>query len=201
MEIVLLMAGANVWGRMVAHKLAPLNPTVINESGTKRAAKISQWLAPEYGHPLGDHIETDNLLADIPECDYLINGGCGVIFKADILNHAKHGLLNAHPGYLPDYRGLDPVCWAVSRGDPQGATVHFMDEGIDTGPILIRRRFDTVSKEIVPLRLEVMETAADMVLEFLTDPGKYPPQPQDPEEGNYFGAFEHPEGLNAILRL
>jgi methionyl-tRNA formyltransferase len=48
------------------------------------------------------------------------------------------GTINAHYGLLPAYRGMNVTEWSVSRGDPVGVTVHFVDEGVDTGPILAR---------------------------------------------------------------
>lgn len=59
-------------------------------------------------------------------------------------------LLNAHPGRLPDLRGVDVVRWALLEGEPLAATLHRVDAGIDTGPLLARlpvpvRRDDTVA--------------------------------------------------------
>lgn len=196
------MCGANVWGRILAAKLAPFEPLIVNETGTKRADKLARWLAPDHGPPLGDHLTVSNLFADLPPCDYAINGGVGAILRAPVLSQPRIGFLNAHPGLLPEYRGVDPVCWSLHRGDPQGATVHFMDEGIDTGPILLRRAMGPASaRDIVTLRLQVLEFAASLVAEFLKDPAAYPPQPQDPAEGAYFGPFENPAQLDALLPM
>jgi methionyl-tRNA formyltransferase len=52
------------------------------------------------------------------------------------------GVLNAHPGLLPDYRGVDVIPWALHNGDPLGVSVHHVDAGIDTGDIVAQRRFD-----------------------------------------------------------
>ena len=194
------MSGANVWGRILAARLAPFDPLVINETGTKRAAKLAHWLAPDYGPPLSSHRTVTDLFSDIPPCDYAVNGGVGAILRRPVLSHPRTGFLNAHPGLLPEYRGVDPVCWALHRGDPLGATVHLMDEGIDTGPILLRRVMaPTSARDIVTLRLQVLEFAASLVAEFLEDPSAFPPQPQDPAAGAYFGAFENPERLDVLL--
>ena len=45
------------------------------------------------------------------------------------------GCLNLHPSLLPVYRGPQPLFWQLRDGAPTGATVHFMDEGLDTGDI------------------------------------------------------------------
>ncbi len=67
--------------------------------------------------------------------DVIISSHTGII-KNDFLNVPTKGVLNFHPGILPRYRGLRPTIWSLYNCDPVGATVHFIDEGIDTGPIL-----------------------------------------------------------------
>jgi methionyl-tRNA formyltransferase len=53
----------------------------------------------------------------------------------------RHGCLNVHPSLLPRGRGVDPVFWTFRRGDEEtGVTVHLMDEGLDSGPILLQER-------------------------------------------------------------
>jgi hypothetical protein len=49
------------------------------------------------------------------------------------------GCLNAHPGWLPAYRGLGSTLAMLRDGFAPAVTVHFIDEGIDTGPVLLRR--------------------------------------------------------------
>ena len=60
------------------------------------------------------------------------------IVPAALLTIPRVATLNAHPGVLPDYRGLDPDRWAIYEGrfDRVGVTLHVVDPGIDTGPIL-----------------------------------------------------------------
>ncbi len=69
--------------------------------------------------------------------DLLVLAGAPILPDA-VLSSATHGTLNAHPGLLPRYRGVDVVPHAVLNGDPVGATVHFVDAGIDTGGIVAR---------------------------------------------------------------
>ncbi len=52
------------------------------------------------------------------------------------------GCLNLHPSLLPRWRGPEPVFWAFRAGDSEtGATVHFMDDGFDTGPVVAQHHF------------------------------------------------------------
>lgn len=56
---------------------------------------------------------------------------------ADVLALPRFGAINGHPSLLPKYRGANPVGWALRNGDQElGFTVHYMDTGLDTGPIL-----------------------------------------------------------------
>ena len=76
-----------------------------------------------------------------PDFIVLINGG---ILNKDIIKTAKKGVINAHPGLLPDIRGLDAVIHSVLRGVPVGVTLHLINEGIDTG--------DIIEKYIIPIK-------------------------------------------------
>jgi methionyl-tRNA formyltransferase len=54
---------------------------------------------------------------------------------ASLLALPTHGFLNLHPSLLPAYRGPEPLFWVLRAGAEIGVTVHFMDEGLDTGDI------------------------------------------------------------------
>jgi methionyl-tRNA formyltransferase len=70
--------------------------------------------------------------------DLLINAGTPRILKAPLLTAPSLGILNVHPGLLPEFRGATCVEWAIYLDQPVGNTVHFMTEGIDEGPIVAR---------------------------------------------------------------
>jgi len=57
------------------------------------------------------------------------------------------GIINCHSGLLPDYRGCSCVEWAIYNDDPVGATCHFVDSGIDTGPTIIKREMEIYEGE------------------------------------------------------
>lgn len=61
------------------------------------------------------------------------------IIRPHIITIPRIGILNAHPGLLPRYRGVDVIPWAIHNGDALGVTVHFVDAGVDTGPIVATR--------------------------------------------------------------
>jgi methionyl-tRNA formyltransferase len=65
------------------------------------------------------------------------------ILPAAVLQLPRYGCLNLHPSLLPAYRGPIPIFWMARQGEPQaGVTLHFMDEGVDTGDIVAQTAFE-----------------------------------------------------------
>jgi methionyl-tRNA formyltransferase len=62
----------------------------------------------------------------------------GVILKPPVLELFPRGVVNVHPGYLPFNRGRNAQIWSIIDGSPVGATLHYMDDGVDTGPMVER---------------------------------------------------------------
>lgn len=82
--------------------------------------------------------------------DFGVLGGTRIISKS-ILDIPPYGMLNSHPGLLPEVRGSASPAWSVYHDIPIGATCHFIDPNIDTGDIVLRReipvhRGDTYEK-------------------------------------------------------
>lgn len=70
------------------------------------------------------------------------------IFPRRLLQLPRLGCINVHPGLLPHYRGTFPTPWCILNGEQTiGVTVHLMDEGIDTGDILVQRTFPILPDE------------------------------------------------------
>ena len=65
----------------------------------------------------------------------------GNILRDQVLKVPRLGILNAHLALLPEIRGMSSPEWSLLCGVPLGVTIHFMDSGVDTGPILLRREF------------------------------------------------------------
>ncbi len=69
----------------------------------------------------------------------------GYILRPEIINTFPRGIINLHPAYLPYNRGSYPNVWAIAEDTPAGATIHYIDEGVDTGDII-----DQIKIEIAP---------------------------------------------------
>lgn len=63
------------------------------------------------------------------------------LYGEALRRETPYGILCAHPGLLPEFRGLMPAFWTLAGGEGWGGvTVHFADAGLHTGPIVVRRR-------------------------------------------------------------
>ena len=74
------------------------------------------------------------------EADVFLSMSFDQIIKKELLEMPRFGFLNCHAGRLPFYRGRNALNWAIINGETEfGITVHLVDEGIDTGPIVLQR--------------------------------------------------------------
>lgn len=93
------------------------------------------------------------------------------------------GCLNAHPSLLPDKRGPDPLFWTFQAGATEsGVTIHLMDAGFDTGPILAQSRVALADGETeAALELRLAALAGDLMAQALAGlrSGALTPLPQD----------------------
>jgi len=65
--------------------------------------------------------------------------GCAGILRPEVFGAFRLGVLNIHPGITPDFRGRSPMEWAILEEASLGVTLHFIDEGVDTGPVVRQR--------------------------------------------------------------
>lgn len=82
--------------------------------------------------------------------DLLVNAGTPRIVSPALLDAPTLGVLNCHPGRLPDYRGSCAVEHAILENRPVANTVHLMSEGIDEGPVLEVREVDLTGVATYP---------------------------------------------------
>ncbi len=87
-------------------------------------------------------VRTPEFVADIRDLkpDLIVTAAYGRILTRGILDVPPLGCINVHGSLLPKYRGAAPIQWALINGDKvTGITTMFMDEGMDTGDILLQR--------------------------------------------------------------
>ncbi|MBI3599369.1 MAG: methionyl-tRNA formyltransferase [Nitrospinae bacterium] len=102
-----------------------------------------------------------------PDC--IVVAAFGQILPKDILNLPRYGCINLHASLLPKYRGAAPINWAIINGEKKtGVTSMFMDEGMDTGDILIQREVEIGENDNAgPLHDRLSKIGSDVILETL----------------------------------
>lgn len=106
----------------------------------KIGKRIYDWLL-EQGEEVLCLLTSSEQLRLIPELkpDLIISGGFRSIIPKNILDIPKKGCINFHKALLPVNRGANPNVWTILKNTPAGVTIHLMDHGIDSGPILKQR--------------------------------------------------------------
>jgi methionyl-tRNA formyltransferase len=137
--------------------------------------------------------------------DLLLNAGTPRILGAELLRAPSIGVLNCHPGLLPRFRGCTCVEWAIYLDEQVGNTVHFMNEHIDEGPILLQEglRFGR-EDAYVDVRVKVYEHGnrllARAARKVLTE-GILPDRLEPQVGGRYFEVIDDGKMKNVIDKL
>mgnify|MGYP000656732927 CR=1 FL=1 len=131
--------------------------------------------------------------------DVLLNIHLLEIIHPENISALKIGGFNLHPGPLPEYAGLHTPSWAIYNGEANhGVTLHWLDPGIDTGPIAY--------KSIVPIKskdtglslsrrcmLEGMVLVSDLLNDLTNSADRIPRVSQDLSTRNYYGKGQVPQ--------
>ncbi len=94
------------------------------------------------------------------------------ILKPCIINKFSKGIINFHPGLIPESRGLDAMLWSIYKNIPLGVTAHLIDERIDAGRILIKEKipiykndtFLDLSERLYEKQLDILFPAIEKAL-------------------------------------
>ena len=87
-----------------------------------------------------NHLDSLEIIRSLKP-DLLVSILGSEIFKIDLLNIAPYGCINLHSSLLPKYRGLMPSFWVLKNNEVySGVSVFFVDEGIDSGPIIEQKK-------------------------------------------------------------
>jgi len=146
-------------------------------------------VARAYGFPVvtcGDQ-NSPRALAQLKQWspDLVIFTG-GNILRDQVLKVPRLGVLNSHLALLPEIRGMSSPEWSLLSGVPLGITIHFMDSGLDTGPILLRREFAGADDcdSLADLRNRMIAEGIELIAEAVAglDSGTISPVPQAERE-------------------
>ncbi|TAM50985.1 MAG: methionyl-tRNA formyltransferase [Acidobacteria bacterium] len=122
----------------------------------------------------------------------------GRLISPRVLRVPRRGFINLHPSLLPRYRGPSPIESAIAAGDETtGVTTMLLDEGMDTGPILLQREVAIGPRERAPeLEARLATLGADLVVETLAKlaDGTLTATAQDPSRATVTGKLDRKLG-------
>jgi methionyl-tRNA formyltransferase len=130
--------------------------------------------------------------------DAIVVVAYGRIIPPSMLALPRFGCINLHASLLPKYRGAAPIQWAIAMGDAfTGNTTMLLEEGLDTGPILLQRTLEIAPDQTAADLFPVLANAgAPLVVETLTGlaDGSLQPQPQNHEGATYAPLLNREDG-------
>ena len=121
--------------------------------------------------------------------DLLISILGNQIFKKEIINLASKGCINLHTALLPKYRGLMPTFWVMKNKEKYtGVSVFYVDEGIDTGPIIIQKKLEIGDRTQAELIKHTKMIGVEAIVEAIEkiDKGNVQTFDNNDEEMTYF---------------
>jgi methionyl-tRNA formyltransferase len=180
-----LEALARVGHELVAVVAQPDRPAGRGQALKEPATKL--W-AKAHGVPVlqPEKVRDGRLAAELAALrpDVLCVAAYGRILGKDLLELAPHGAINVHGSLLPRYRGAAPIQWAIASGEAEtGVTIMQMDEGLDTGDMLLQRVLPIGPEDTADtLAPRLAALGGDALAEALAGlaAGALVPVPQDP---------------------
>jgi folate-dependent phosphoribosylglycinamide formyltransferase PurN len=127
-----------------------------------------------------DALDSEQILARKP--DWIISYGYRQLIRQPVLDQLPGRVINLHISLLPWGRGADPNFWSWLEGSPKGVSIHQIDRGMDTGPLLAQRQLcfdpltETLASSYLRLRDEVECLFKDVWPDIVT--GKIAPRTQ-----------------------
>ena len=148
----------------------------------------------ERAEQLGLEVRTPRTLRNADEqarfaeldADLAVVAAYGLILPKPILDAPRMGCVNIHASLLPRWRGAAPIQRAIFAGDAvSGVTIIQMDEGLDTGPMLLTKELLLDRKNAGQVTQEMAGLGAAALLEWLDNRTSHRPQPQPAEGATY----------------
>jgi len=137
------------------------------------------------------------LQALAPEAQVVV--AYGQILPRAVIDVAPRGTVNVHASLLPRYRGAAPVQWAIVNGEKEtGVTTMLIDEGLDTGPVLLSRATPIGEEETAgELETRLAHLGGQLLVETLAEleAGRLVPRPQDAARASLAPIIKKEDGL------
>ena len=125
---------------------ADIAAVISNRRDAPGIAKAKEWRYPTYvvDHKVFPNREAHEAhilrILDAARPNFIVLAGYMRLLSASFLTRWRHKVVNIHPSLLPSFPGVDAQAQALAHGvKVSGCTVHFVDEGVDAGPIIVQR--------------------------------------------------------------
>lgn len=146
-------------------------------------------IALEYGLSLAqpEKIRDENFIEMLKRLnpEFAVVVAYGKILPKEILEIPKYGCINLHASLLPKYRGAAPIQWALINGEKTtGVTTMLIDEGLDTGPVLLQKEVQIEDEDNAQTLSErLSRVGAELIVETIEKmrKGEIEPKPQKGE--------------------
>ncbi len=142
--------------------------------------------------------------------DWLVSDRNGHIVSRETLNFMEGRAVNTHASLLPNHRGWQPIFFSVWNHDRVGVTIHFIDNGLDTGNIVVQKELmvspaDTLKSLYERARLSTLESLLSLLPLMRAD--RLDGQEQDATRGSFHSKADFdklfpclPEGWNSEIQ-
>ncbi|MFL6720960.1 MAG: methionyl-tRNA formyltransferase [Sphingomonas sp.] len=156
----------------------------------------------ERAEQLGIPVRTPRTLRDAEEqarfrsldADLAVVAAYGLILPRPILEAPKAGAINVHASLLPRWRGAAPIQRAILAGDQEtGITLMQMEEGLDTGPILLDWPIEIDGRTAGELTEKLADLGGQALRRYLAEPERYPPVRQPKADVTYASKVDKSE--------
>jgi len=131
--------------------------------------------------------------------EVIVVAAYGQILPKEILELPKYGCINIHASLLPLYRGAAPINWAIIHGETRtGNTIMQMEEGLDTGPILLQEAIPIDPKDTAGTLMEKLSALGAKLITAalpLIEAGKLTPEQQDSSRATFAPLLRKEDGL------
>ena len=157
----------------------------------------SQTVPVFYFKKISDSNTLDEIRKLNPDIIFVL--GLSQLLSSEFIGIPALGVIGSHPALLPENRGRHPLIWSLVKGaDRGGITLFYIDEGMDTGDIVMQREFQIdITHTANDLYKKIKQLASEMLSELipLLEKGEAPRIPQDNSKATYLRKRYKNDGL------
>jgi len=135
------------------------------------------------------------------EYDWLFSVNSTLILSREVLDTARRGALNMHPGRLPDYAGLHTHQWAIRNDEKRfAATLHWMEAGVDTGPVAYVQEIEISPRDTgLSLFMKCLNAGTAVTVRAINEIARGQVPPRMPQDLSRRRLYRHRDALDGKI--